>query len=571
MRVSTNAPSSSSTSSSSNFEFQQMAAALEDKMTLTFRNEMNEMKNMMKDLVPTPTPIKAVEERCTTCGSSHNGSSCPLTRGANYYSVYHDNFQQFQQAVAVGGFVQGNSGYPPSSVASYTRPPGFTQPNPQASRPNQGYNRNQGYNGTRNVNQTNQVNHGANSGLTQQAQAYQAPSTQAPSNLQKNLNDFKREQQDFQNEQRNFQNMMLNMFQKQMGNNNASGSGTLPSNTITNPRCEARAITTRSGLSYTPVPPIPPPLYDENVSLTEKETEVTKDKVLPSTKDIQPPVIQKSHDPVKPVSSLISPEPSSAQVNNSPPSKEPSKKTHLPYPQRMFFDSLVGEIIKQKEEVKKISDPVARRKSFFTSNLENFRIIHQGRIIHSPQIASVGANFTLFPNNNLEGTSLKWETEDFNFIPNNKLDKEDLIPIPRESKIGKECDFPFCDDFQSFKIFSNPFFKKNDDLPSRNDDSILKEEVHKETSITPTSDPTESKVEEFINENTPDMSKEFVLDDMSFSPKELNLESLPKDDFDNDDDLFEMDSNNDEWKRILYGEDFERMDSDINKPKILTN
>ncbi|GJR98960.1 hypothetical protein Tco_0271134 [Tanacetum coccineum] len=68
---------------------------------------------------------------------------------------------------------------------------------------------------------------------------------------------------------------------------------TLPSNTITNPRCEARAVTTRSGLSYTPVPPIPPPLYDENEPLTEKETEVTKDKVLPSTKDIQPPVIQK--------------------------------------------------------------------------------------------------------------------------------------------------------------------------------------------------------------------------------------------------------------------------------------
>ncbi|GJT13702.1 hypothetical protein Tco_0860744 [Tanacetum coccineum] len=36
MRVSMNAPPSSSTSSSSNFEFQQMAAALEDKMTLTF-------------------------------------------------------------------------------------------------------------------------------------------------------------------------------------------------------------------------------------------------------------------------------------------------------------------------------------------------------------------------------------------------------------------------------------------------------------------------------------------------------------------------------------------------------
>ncbi|GJR97563.1 reverse transcriptase domain-containing protein [Tanacetum coccineum] len=352
MRVSTNAPPSSSTSSSSNFEFQQMAAALEDKMTLTFRNEMNEMKNMMKALVPTPVPIKAVEERCTTCGSNHSYNVCPMTRGGYEYPVYHDNFQQFQQTASVGNFVQnGNSGYRPPNLANQIRPPGFNQQNNNRNvNANQGYHQNQGYN--RNGNNGNQVNHGANSGLTQQAQAYQAPSTQVPvtyarfeaytkandvtlNNLQKNLNDFKREQQDFQNEQRNFQNMMLNMFQKQMGNNNASGSGTLPSNTITNPRCEARAITTRSGLSYTPVPPIPPPLFDENESLTEKETEVTKDKVLPSTKDIQPPVIQKSHDPVKPVSSPISPEPSSAQVNNSPPSKEPSKKTHLPYPQRM--------------------------------------------------------------------------------------------------------------------------------------------------------------------------------------------------------------------------------------------
>ncbi|GJW64470.1 hypothetical protein Tco_0116354 [Tanacetum coccineum] len=113
-----------------------MAAALEDKMTLTFRNEMNEMKNMMKALVPTPIPIKAVEERCTTCGSNHNGSSCPLTRGAYDYPVYHDNFQQFQQAAAVGGFVQGNSGYPPSSVACSHGTTGAltSTQNPQASR-----------------------------------------------------------------------------------------------------------------------------------------------------------------------------------------------------------------------------------------------------------------------------------------------------------------------------------------------------------------------------------------------------------------------------------------------------
>ncbi|GJX74232.1 hypothetical protein Tco_0312827 [Tanacetum coccineum] len=45
--------------------------------------------------------------------------------------------------------------------------------------------------------------------------------------------------------------------------------------------CEAKAITTRSGVSYDG-PPIPPPVV-------EKESEVTKDTELPSTEDIQPP------------------------------------------------------------------------------------------------------------------------------------------------------------------------------------------------------------------------------------------------------------------------------------------
>ncbi|GJX16459.1 reverse transcriptase domain-containing protein [Tanacetum coccineum] len=56
---------------------------------------------------------------------------------------------------------------------------------------------------------------------------------------------------------------MMNFMQNNH-NNNASGSGTLPSNTIANPRGESKAITTRSGVTYTPVPLIPPPLYNEN-------------------------------------------------------------------------------------------------------------------------------------------------------------------------------------------------------------------------------------------------------------------------------------------------------------------
>ncbi|GJW07801.1 hypothetical protein Tco_1570224 [Tanacetum coccineum] len=153
-------------------------------------------------------------------------------------------------------------------------------------------------------------------------------------NLQKNLNDFKREQQDFQNEQRNFQNMMLNMFQKQMGNNNASGLGTLPSNTIPNPRNKVKAITTRSGLAYDgPLPPMPPPYVNPD-NKDGKETEEIKDQVQPtssqSTTRVQPLVVQiKEKVQNKEKEPIVEP-----RVVN-----EPFKtKTNLPYPSRVEKD-----------------------------------------------------------------------------------------------------------------------------------------------------------------------------------------------------------------------------------------
>ncbi|GJU45882.1 reverse transcriptase domain-containing protein [Tanacetum coccineum] len=74
--------------------------------------------------------------------------------------------------------------------------------------------------------------------------------------------------------------MMLS-FMQNYHTNQPSSLSSLPSNTIPNPRNEAKAITTRSGVSYDG-PPIPPPVV-------EKESEVTKDTELPSTEDIQPP------------------------------------------------------------------------------------------------------------------------------------------------------------------------------------------------------------------------------------------------------------------------------------------
>ncbi|GJT67925.1 hypothetical protein Tco_1019405 [Tanacetum coccineum] len=62
-----------------------------------------------------------------------------------------------------------------------------------------------------------------------------------------------------------------------MQNQNSSGSGTLPSNTVANPRDDVKAITTRSGVAYNgpTILPTPSPLLKE----VECETEATKDKL----------------------------------------------------------------------------------------------------------------------------------------------------------------------------------------------------------------------------------------------------------------------------------------------------
>nr|GEX98332.1 reverse transcriptase domain-containing protein [Tanacetum cinerariifolium] len=78
---------------------------------------------------------------------------------------------------------------------------------------------------------------------------------------------------------------MMN-FMQNLYNNKPSSSGSLPSNTIPNPKGEAKAITTRSGMSYKE-PPILPPGVEE-----QEPTEETTDTELPSTKDIQPPLVK---------------------------------------------------------------------------------------------------------------------------------------------------------------------------------------------------------------------------------------------------------------------------------------
>ncbi|GKF75045.1 hypothetical protein Tco_0224489, partial [Tanacetum coccineum] len=104
-----------------------------------------------------------------------------------------------------------------------------------------------------------------------------------------------------------------------------SGSRSVPSNIVANPRGDVKAITTRSGVAYNEdlrfLLLLSPP------KVVEHETEVTKDTVPPtnngSTKDVQPPVVQvqtqvpNSKPVVYPVSALM-----------------PNLKQSIPYPSR---------------------------------------------------------------------------------------------------------------------------------------------------------------------------------------------------------------------------------------------
>nr|GEV82865.1 reverse transcriptase domain-containing protein [Tanacetum cinerariifolium] len=93
---------------------------------------------------------------------------------------------------------------------------------------------------------------------------------------------------DMSNQTNELRNMMASFFQK----NTAStlGSGSLPRNTIANPRGDLKAITTRSGVSYDG-PPIPPP-FSSLPKVVKRVPEVTKDTMQPSIENIQPPMVQ---------------------------------------------------------------------------------------------------------------------------------------------------------------------------------------------------------------------------------------------------------------------------------------
>ncbi|GJZ72539.1 reverse transcriptase domain-containing protein [Tanacetum coccineum] len=308
--------------------------------TLGISPDVAELKDMVKAILldkknQNQAPAPTVEESCVTCGGAHYYRNCPATDG----NVYRDNIQEYVYQAAAANFNQGNTSYR-ALIANQIRPPGFPLVQQNQGNNQNHYNQNRGNNYNQAPTYQPPVNQGQiyrppiNQTPVPQASPYQAPAPQtqgvSKDDFQSYIKANDAVMRNMQNQTQNMQNQMTNLtdlLTKFMNSNTAStsGSGSLPSNIVANPKSDLKAITTRSGVSYQG--PTIPTTSSSPPRVVERETKVTKDTVPPtnngSTKDVQPPVVQvQPHAPnSKPVVAPVS-------------APMPNPKLSIPYPSR---------------------------------------------------------------------------------------------------------------------------------------------------------------------------------------------------------------------------------------------
>nr|GEW32651.1 hypothetical protein [Tanacetum cinerariifolium] len=253
------------TSAQRNESSSSITSSSDPKITALITEMAEINKNLMR-VVQVNQQVKAVTSNYEICGGPHSFSDCPATVGIT------------QNIYAVGAY-QGNS-YQPQGYRNllsyrsdnYLRPPGFNQ-NQNRNNPNKNFhnqNKNQGnnHNPQGNNQGRNQffqgASHGQNPPPAYQAPGYQAPvhQPQIPQQQVVTTNEFtnfmKANDAILKNMQTNMTSLtnsilkLKNMFGqfKKMNTASSSGLGTLPSNTITNPKEDLKGITTRSGTAY---------------------------------------------------------------------------------------------------------------------------------------------------------------------------------------------------------------------------------------------------------------------------------------------------------------------------------
>nr|GEY06833.1 reverse transcriptase domain-containing protein [Tanacetum cinerariifolium] len=250
-------------------------------------------------------PAKGVEKTCVTCGGAHAYYECIAT-DSNPSSV----------CAATGSY---NQVSPPNRASHQIPPPGFASVQNNPYRFNQNQSQGNYFNQANNFNQGNnfrgnnfQNNQGylaqMNNVLNFQNQGFQNQPFSVPNNhippsvpnefsiaiksMQNQINvlrgDFTKQEENLRrNLNDDMRNVLSSFFQNQ-----PSTSGTLPSNTIPNPKGEMKAVTTHSGLAYEgPSIPTESPLEKVDEQNTEEILDKEHSNSSGNTAQVQPPVV----------------------------------------------------------------------------------------------------------------------------------------------------------------------------------------------------------------------------------------------------------------------------------------
>ncbi|GJR77835.1 reverse transcriptase domain-containing protein [Tanacetum coccineum] len=291
------------------------------------KNEMSEMnKNFLKMFQN--QQINSVTPSYETCGGPHPYHECQATSG------------HIQNVYAAGAYNQGGNTYQPQGNRNllsyrsdnYLRPPGFNvNQNQNQNNQNQNYqNRNQGNNQGNNQGRNQffqRASQVQNPNPNYKALAYQVPIHQPQVVASSDFSNYVKANDAVM---RNMQTQMTsltssnielkNMFGQFMKMNTAStsGSGSLPGNTIDNPKGDVKAITTSSDVSYDrpKMDPTTSPLPVEEEFVSEVTTDKVQTLSPKSTAHVQPSVIQ-------------------TLVLEPDVAPKPNPKPSLPYPSRL--------------------------------------------------------------------------------------------------------------------------------------------------------------------------------------------------------------------------------------------
>nr|GEU58606.1 reverse transcriptase domain-containing protein [Tanacetum cinerariifolium] len=167
---------------------------------------------------PTLASIKAVESNCVTCGGTHSYQNCLATSG----NVYQDNIHEYVSQAAAANYNQGNTSFRPQMVANQIRPPRFPPVHNNQNNFNRGNNFTQNRGGNFNQSAFNQSQ-------LHRPQVNQAPAYQAPIPQMQNVS-----QTDFER--------YVKANDAVLRNIQSQGSGTLPGNTVTNPKEDLKGM-----------------------------------------------------------------------------------------------------------------------------------------------------------------------------------------------------------------------------------------------------------------------------------------------------------------------------------------